>query len=376
MSKTYCPMPFIGSSLQSDGLVLPCGQYMDVAPYKGKSITEARKQMQCIRKTMLDGKHDSGCQCPAEEAAGLPSMRQDALAKFGVQPFGQLKTVEIFFDNVCNLKCRMCSSTHSHLWFEEEKELYGVTYNPTKYTKSNLSNEINVNELQEIKIYGGEPLQSQEAEVFFKRLLDEAIVENLTIEMSTNATLIPQKYTLEVFKRCKKLKVNLSIDGYDKLNEFIRSGCNWKSMLKVMDWFHNLIDQRQDNTLIQVHSALGVYNINLIDELHSFVKQTYPKFSTTVQMIQYPTYLNIQNMPNDYKILIEPFVDEKIKAYMYGNIAKNYFNHFVNYHNKLNKIRNEEFSCNKLLQDYINTHTEETDSSKFFIDQINFLKGE
>ena len=127
MSNTYCPMPFIGSSLQSDGLVLPCGQYMDVAPYKGKSITEARKEMQCIRKTMLDGKHDSGCQCPAEEAAGLPSMRQDALQKFGVQPFGQLKTVEIFFDNVCNLKCRMCSSTHSHLWYEEEKELYGVT---------------------------------------------------------------------------------------------------------------------------------------------------------------------------------------------------------------------------------------------------------
>ena len=376
MSKTYCPMPFIGSSLQSDGLVLPCGQYMDVAPYKGKSITEARKQMQCIRKTMLDGNHDSGCQCPAEEAAGLPSMRQDALAKFGVQPFGQLKTVEIFFDNVCNLKCRMCSSTHSHLWYEEEKELYGVTYNPTKYTKSNLSNEIDVTELQEIKIYGGEPLQSQDAETFFKRLLDEAIVENLTIEMSTNATLIPQKHTLEVFKRCKNLKVNLSIDGYGKLNEFIRSGCNWESMLKVMVWFHNLIDQRQDNTLIQVHSALGVYNINLIDELHSFVKQTYPKFSTTVQMIQYPTYLNIQNMPNDYKILIEPFVDEKIKAYMYGNIAKNYFNHFVNYHNKLNKIRNEKFTCNDLLQEYIDTHPVEVDSSDFFIEQINFLKGQ
>ena len=376
MSKTYCPMPFIGSSLQSDGLVLPCGQYMNVAPYKGKSITEAREQMQCIRKTMLDGNHDSGCQCPAEEAAGLPSMRQDALAKFGVQSFGQLKTVEIFFDNVCNLKCRMCSSTHSHLWYEEEKELYGVTYNPTKYTKSNLSNEIDVTKLQEIKIYGGEPLQSQDAEVFFKRLLDEATVENLTIEMSTNATLIPQKYTLEVFKRCKNLKVNLSIDGYGKLNEFIRSGCNWESMLKVMDWFHTLIDERQDNTLIQVHSALGVYNINLIDELHSFIKQTYPKFNTTVQMIQYPTYLNIQNMPNDYKILIEPFVDEKIKAYMYSNLAKNYFNHFVNYHNKLNKIRNEEFTCNKFLQEYIDTHTVEVDSSEFFIDQINFLKGE
>jgi organic radical activating enzyme len=369
-------MPFIGSSLQSDGLVLPCGQYMDVAPYKGKSITEARKEMQCIRKTMLDGKHDSGCQCPAEEAAGLPSMRQDALQKFGVQPFGQLKTVEIFFDNVCNLKCRMCSSTHSHLWYEEEKELYGVTYNPTKYTKSNLSKEIDVKELQEIRIYGGEPLQSQEAEAFFKRLLDEAIVENLTIEMSTNGTLIPQQYTLEVFKRCKNLRLNLSIDGYGKLNEFIRSGCNWDSMLEVMDWFHSFIDERQDNTLIQVHSALGVYNVNLIDELHSFIKQTYPKFSTTVQMIQYPSFLNIQNMPNDYKILIEPFVDDKIKSYMYGNIANNQFNHFANYHKKLNKIRNEEFSCNKLLQDYIDTYAKETDSSEFFIEHIKFLTGQ
>lgn len=375
MSKTYCPYPFIGASLQSDNLVLPCGQYMDVAQFKGKSITEARKQMQCIREKMLNGEHDSGCQCPAEEAAGLSSMRQGALAQFGVQPFGPLKTVELFFDNVCNLKCRMCSSTHSHLWHEEEKELYGTTFNTNKYTKSSLPNNVDVKFLEEIKVYGGEPLQSLEAEAFFKKLLDKATVENLTIEISTNATKIPMPHTLEVFERCKNLKVNLSIDGYGKLNEFIRSGCNWNDILKVMDFFDDLNSRRSKNTLIQVHSAVGIYNANLIHELELFVKEKYPNFIKTQQMIQYPVFHNIQNMPEDYKKIIESDVNEETKRYMYSS-KTNYAEHFINFHNKLNNIRNEIFDCNDVLKKYIETYNVKTDSSKFFIEHIKFLKGE
>jgi molybdenum cofactor biosynthesis enzyme MoaA len=377
MSKTYCPYPFIGASLQSDNLVLPCGQYMDVAQYKGKTIHEARKHMQCIRAKMLNGEHDSGCQCPAEEAAGLPSMRQEGLRQFGVQPFGPLKTVEIFFDNVCNLKCRMCSSTHSHLWYDEEKELYGRTFNSDKYVKSNLPQHIDVARLEEIKIYGGEPLQSLEAEDFFKRLLDEATVENLTIEMSTNATKTPMPYTLEVFKRCKKLKINLSIDAYGKLNEFIRSGSKWDDILQVMDFFNELCNNRNGETSIQVHSAVGVYNANKIHELETFVLENYPKFSKTQQMIQFPIFLNIQNMPEEYKTLIDDSVNEETKKYMYNKISDNtMFNHFVNFHRKLNTIRNEELLCNDTLQNYISQNSMQTDSTKFFVDHIKFLTGE
>ena len=34
MSKTYCPYPFNGVSLQPNNMVLPCGQYMDSAPFQ------------------------------------------------------------------------------------------------------------------------------------------------------------------------------------------------------------------------------------------------------------------------------------------------------------------------------------------------------
>ena len=68
-SKTYCPYPFIGASLQSSGITLPCGQYMNIAPFNpAQSIEEARNSshMQDMRMKMLNNEHDSGCQCPAE----------------------------------------------------------------------------------------------------------------------------------------------------------------------------------------------------------------------------------------------------------------------------------------------------------------------
>lgn len=378
-SKTYCPYPFIGASLQSDGVTLPCGQYMNVAPFTANQpIEDARnsKHMQEMRMKMLSNEHDSGCQCPAEEAAGMKSMRQHAVEKFGFQPFGKLKTVELFFDNVCNLKCRMCASPYSHLWFDEEKELYGTTLSPTKYVKRNIADELDVSELEEIKIYGGEPLQSLEAEKFFMELLNNADVSNLSIEMSTNATKLPMKNTLEVFKKCKELKLNLSIDAYGELNNFIRSGSNWNEIESNMQFFDSLYDLRDGHTLIVVHSAVGVYNINCIHELNNFVKEKYPRFLKLQQLIQFPVFLNIQNLPDDYKKLIEPFTDQQTKNYMYSS-TNNYFPHFINFHKKLNKIRNEDLKgLNPLLSEYIENYNTIVDSSEFFIQQIKILQSQ
>ena len=96
-------------------------------------------------------------------------------------------------------------------------------------------------------------------------------------------------------------------------------------------------------------------------------------------MIQYPVFLNIQNAPKEYKDLISPLLDSDMRQYMY-NSKNDYFSHFVNYHTGMNRIRCEELeSKNSLLHDFINeynTATIATDSSKFFIDQIKFLKGE
>jgi uncharacterized Fe-S cluster-containing radical SAM superfamily protein len=377
-SKTYCPYPFIGASLQSDGVTLPCGQYMNVAPFKKNEPVEVARNnshMQEMRIKMLNNEHDSGCQCPAEEAAGIKSMRQNAIEKFGYHEFRQLKTVEIFFDNVCNLKCRMCGSPRSHLWYDEEKELYGTTLSPTKYVRNNLYKTVDIKNLEEVKIYGGEPLLSKEADDFFKNILDNGNIENLEIELVTNGTTLPLPNFLEALTRCKNLSVSISVDGYDSLNEFIRSGSKWSDIYNTMNFFNELIDKRKNQSIIRIHSAVGIYNANLTSELDTFVTNNFPRFFKSKQMIQFPVFLNIQNAPLEYKNLIEPLVDQETKTYMYnGNL--NHFDHFINFHNGLNKIRNENLkNINPLLQEYIDNYKVKTDSKIFFIEQIKLMQG-
>lgn len=373
-SKTYCPYPFIGASLQADKMVLPCGQYMNMAPFKKIiPIQDARQNghMAVMRDKMLKGEKDSGCQCHAEELSGIKSMRQQAIDKFGYNDFGPLKTIEIFFDNVCNLKCRSCASPYSHLLFEEEKELYGFSLADKKYLKNTLYNDVDIKELTEIKIYGGEPLISQDCEKFFQKLLNESTVENIEIYISTNATVKPMPSTLEAIKRCKKLHINLSVDGYGKLNSFIRHGSNWESIVENMKFFHDLYEQRAESTTIAVHSAVSIYNVNLLDQLDNFVKENFPKFGLSKQVVQFPVWLNIQHLPKDYKIKIK--VNDSTIDNFLNTDAEDYLNHFINFHKKLNDLRNEVFDdLNPLLAELIRSYKTTVDSSEFF--KIEILK--
>jgi sulfatase maturation enzyme AslB (radical SAM superfamily) len=262
------------------------------------------------------------------------------------------------------------------LWYEEEKELYGTTMSPTKYVKNTLHETLDVEELEEIKVYGGEPLQTREADAFFKRVIEQGNIENLYIEMSTNGTTLPMPNVLEAFKRCKRLKLDISIDGYGKLNDYIRSGSDWDNIVENMKFFDNLIDERTEQTVIIVHSAVGLYNANLVSELDAFVEENFPRFLKTKQMIQYPVFLNIQNASSDYKKKLEPYLDEESVRYMY-NGTNDYFAHFVNFHKGLDKIRNESLEdLNPLLSDYIEEYNKIVDSRDFFVHQIKILQGQ
>jgi len=384
-SKTYCPYPFIGASLQSNGITLPCGQYMNIKPFQENApIEEIRNNthMQELRFKMLNNMHDSGCQCPAEEKAGLPSMREAALKRFGFNNFGPLQVVEIFFDNVCNLKCRSCASPYSHLLYDEEKLLYGETLSDQKYVKNTLYKTVDITALKEVNIYGGEPLLSLDCEEFFSKLLKESLVEDMTIFLSTNGTVKPKFNTLEAFKKCNVLQLNISIDGYGKLNEFIRSGSDWDIIVKNLQFYQDLKLQRSGKTILNVHSAVSVYNINKLEELHSFIKANFPHINLTTQVVQFPQFLSIKHLPKDYKEQVLSTLNFK-----YANIdgiieylnsqADNYFDHFINYHNKLNEIRKESFdNSNPMLSEYIDNYKlTNTDSSEFFIQQIKILKG-
>ena len=70
----------------------------------------------------------------------------------------------------------------------------------------------------------------------------------------------------EMFKKCKKVRVSLSIDSYGKLNEFLRKGSKWETTVSTMDWFQ---DRGYD---LSVHSVASLYNCNVLMDLIDYCK--------------------------------------------------------------------------------------------------------
>lgn len=377
-SKTYCPYPFVGASVQSNEQTMPCCQYMENRHFpEGLPIEEVRQgeHMKAVRNMMLEGKRPDGCsQCFEEEDAGIQSMRQSALNQYGHLDYGPIQLLEIVFDNVCNLKCRMCSSAYSHRLFADEKLLYGETLSPKKYIKNKIYKDIDLSSVKEITIYGGEPFYSKEAENFFNMLLSTANVEDLSFRINTNATVFPMAGAKEVLKKCKSAMINLSIDAYGHLNSVIRSGSNWDKIVEVMEFYDTMIDENP-NITINVHSVIQVYNVNVINELNDFVKQQFPRFQSDIQVLQYPEFLSIKHLPKEYKESIrDTITDDNILGYL-DNEAADLFEHFYNYDKSLNELRRESLkNSNPVLSNYISNYKSTSDSKDYLIQHIRFIK--
>lgn len=379
--NTYCPYPFIGVSLQPNNTALPCGQYMNSRPFKKIiPLKEVRtnEYMNQLREGMLNGRHGDGCQCPAEESSGIRSMRQNAIERFGYDISSDLKIVEIFFDNVCNLKCRSCGSSHSHLWYDDEMTLFGTTLADKKHQKNFIYKEIDTSKLELIDIYGGEPMLSQDAENFFEMMRND--IHKVDLALSTNGTMLPKENFEYALQNCKYLKMQVSIDAYGPLNDVIRSGANFDKLTKNLQYYSNLQKLRPEgSSLIMVHSAVSIYNINMMHELEQFVVENFPNLVFDMQVVQYPLFLSTKHLPIEYKEMIQKTCRYPLLVNYMMQPGENFFGHFINYHNKLNELRNEDFTnLNPMLSDYIDSYKDVPsweESKQFFIDSIAMLKS-
>jgi sulfatase maturation enzyme AslB (radical SAM superfamily) len=362
----------MSASLQADNTVLPCGQFMKSVHFqKIIPVHEVRhgEFMTDMRRKMLNGEHVDGCQCPAEEAAGIRSMRQNALDRYGFTTETKLRKLELVFDNVCNIKCRSCGTPNSHLWHADEEAIYGRTLIKDKFTKNTVFEDVDFTDLECIEILGGEPMISPGTNSFFTKVTD--ILPNLTIQISTNGMLLPNEVMLNALLKCKALELTISIDAYGKYNDYVRSGSNWDSIIASLDFYKTLFTKRVGSTKISVHTAVSIYNVNQLDILDTFINNSYPEFILTKQVVQFPVFMSIKNTAQEYKDLVRPLIkDPAIVSYLDSN-GVDMFSHFINFSNKLDEIRNEATSDNPLLAEYTANYAHRVaDSRVFFLQSI------
>jgi len=363
-SKTYCAHPFRETVLLPGDTLLVCQRHTDnVIIDKGFHEAFYTGKIQEIRELMLEGKSVPGCdQCYREESVGIKSMRQKSIEKHGVVTDIEIHSIDVQFDNTCNLKCRMCASTQSHLLYNEEIEIFGNAVSWQKATSTDVYTEIDNSKINEIVIYGGEPLLSERANKFLQTFIDSERISEIKISTPTNGMVHPSDTFLTAFLSCKKLDLTVSIDAYGDLNDYFRSRSDFDTVIHNLDFFIDLINRRgSKETYVRVSVTVNVYNVNKLQELETFLRSRYTNILIDFNLLHNPDFLRISCLPKEYKDAI------RHKVETYPNVLKmldmddtNYFEEFIFYHNKLDAIRQESLSeVNLELAEYIENYKSE-----------------
>ena len=247
------------------------------------------------RKTMLDGKWPAGgCEyCERIENAGGTSDRIYQSSKPGIPPelvedpnqtFVTPVELEVFINNICNLKCIYCKGSYSSTIAAEDAKFgtqlssfgdnaYQTSSNdPLLFDKFLSWYDQNGSKLQRLNILGGEPLYQKK----FYTLLD--IIEkqnnkNLELSITTNL-MAPQRYIDQFYeignrmlrnRSVKRIDLLCSVEGLGQGQEYVRNGFQthqWKQN------FEHFLYKSYFNMMF-----LSTVNILAIDDMETLALQ-------------------------------------------------------------------------------------------------------
>ncbi|MCJ8277121.1 MAG: twitch domain-containing radical SAM protein [Bdellovibrionales bacterium] len=278
-SQNFCVLPFIGTCIEAGGRYKPCCKYQSWQSDKDArevSLEELAQSpvYQKIRKDMLSDEFHSGCQrCWDDEKAGIPSLRIQSNEEHGAlyTEDAKIKVVDFGFGNTCNAACIMCESSSSVKWTKFDEELSKIEGNPfsrKSYPKTldqfNWSDE-DLKSIEHIINAQNEVFASTEFKNFLVKIDETSDIEKKSIMISTNGSIWPDETIIEKLKRFKKCQIQISIDGLEGVNEYIRHPLKWDIVESLTKKWIALSEE--SNIKVTARCTISVYNMFNIIEL-------------------------------------------------------------------------------------------------------------
>jgi radical SAM protein with 4Fe4S-binding SPASM domain len=331
---TFCVLPWMHLYVGTDGNVLPCcvaDQQFPMGNIEEQSIDSILKSsaFNQLRKNMLSGSRSKECsRCYAQEDAGLKSSRlsnnsqwknikQSSLNEDGLLDQFDPVYLDIRLNNICNLKCRMCSGYFSSAIAQEEVMLFGKKESVQLSLKLQQRN-LGLKEIIEYvptaeKIYfaGGEPLLTSE----HYKILDALIAcDNTDLEITYNTNFTTLMYrgrsVLNLWKQFSNIKVGASLDAEGAVAEYVRHGTDWNTIESNL----KLVKSQCPHVNFTVTSTVGLLNVNSLIKLqqhwHTSGTLDISKFSQTVMIG--PEHLTVSALPLEHKQRLEQTINHHI----------------------------------------------------------------
>ena len=350
-NKSICVLPFHHLDIRSSEKVNPCCFFdTTIVPDDfNLKYTDPFKHpfIESLREKMIKGEIVNGCErCYMSEESIGKSFRTEMLeiweekfrAKFEPSnPY--LAYINLSISNLCNSKCRMCGPKYSTSWYSDARSL-NIPIEKGSIKFDPITSGLDFSKIRTINLLGGEPLMEQER---FIEILKKCDLNNLFIIITTNCTILPNESLSNLLSQCSSVKWNISIDGFERMNDFLRKGSRWSEVVENLQWFYNNYNN------IEINTAVSLYNCNLVDQLSDFLLKNFPNVSHRQILISGPKWMEIKNLPLDAKIYVKNLIDSKDQLTdinklildeldREGNITE-----FVTMDQKLNRLRNESW---------------------------------
>lgn len=277
-NKSFCIFPFIELLTFDKHTTVCCRSTTPIVELKKLDNYQTDVHYQEIRKKMIDGvmipEHCSYCYDLEEK--GISSSRIEETVEWtnrlGITNLSQLQELktpayyEIRPSNICNLQCRMCSPASSHLIEAEYKKLKLID-NVKKFHYSGFD-IVDFSNLHKLYISGGEPTAMPEFYQFLDRCIDQKKTD-FELMINTNATKFSDKFKKQISK-FDNFQFTVSIDGYDKLNHYIRWPSDWNSIIENLRY---ICDHKHK---VFINVTISIYNVSKLYELFGFFDKEFP----------------------------------------------------------------------------------------------------
>ena len=277
-NKTFCMAPWTHTYLSPQTERRMCcasrepaqsfKQYIDTGnnakEYKPLTLKEHwnSEHMRSVRLRMLAGEQLSECEVCDFKLLNTDVYRDywnklfenridDAFEKTDETGATTMQTIsfDYRFNNLCNFKCRMCGDMLSSSWEAEsrkhktwDKESQPWMASPLreqikKFQDTQVVKEfldaIETKQIREIYWCGGEPLMWDIHWKAMERIIELGFAKEVYIRYNTNLSRTEFKgiKLFDLLPQFQDWQVCASIDGTDKVGEYIRDGLNYKQWL-------------------------------------------------------------------------------------------------------------------------------------------------
>lgn len=293
--------------VQDNGIIKPCCQFKS-SPNSWQNIHNLNSLQDVYKNNeWINYNPNINCiTCIWKEKGNAFSLRQH----YNKNPIEgpALQSLELAFDNTCNMMCRICNPGQSSKWSaspivtELKNNILNSTtpvqFHPVENQKvknyredlKRILSNTDLSKLRFVSLVGGEPLYTKALPWFINLLKEKRPNDWHKIEITccTNGSLMPDPVLFENFP----VNFQISIDGIGDLATASRLKIPWETIDKNICAMNELYN-------VTIHSTISILNINKISELVDYCYDL--GIQHNMALLHDPAYYRLDLIPLNHR---------------------------------------------------------------------------